>query len=262
MTSNYGWPGAVALNRLAWGGDVLVAPINFLMGFPNFLLRVCALLLELVRARRAARWLLRRHLGFPTKVQAALTARIKADLLALPVDGAEISDPFLRRVAAAAEEPITTYVQTRNVAADITAGTLAAIVGIVAFSQFTPGSISTGAAIAQAFAREQAVAEFVLGETAGRLFYAMFPVQPSPTVIVATLLAVMITIAVVAAFSGFVHDPLQARTGIHRRRLTQLLEAIETATGPAVDKAYRPKDVFFGRVYDFVDWLKGWLSFW
>lgn len=262
VEANYGWPGAVALNRFAWGIDVLVAPINFLMGFPNFLLRVLALLLELMRARRAARWLLRRHLGFRTKVQEALTRRIMEDLLALPISPGEVSDPFIRRVAAAAREPITIYVQTRNVAADITAGTLAAIVGVVAFSQFTPGSISAGAVIARAVAREQAISEFALGEVAGRLFYTMFPVHPSPTVVVVTLLAVTFTIAIVAAFSGFLHDPVQARTGIHGRRLTQLTEAIEAATSPSAAKAYRPKDVFFGRVYDVVDWLKGWLSFW
>lgn len=262
VESNYGWPGAVALNRLAWGIDVLVAPINFLMGFPNFLLRVLALLLDLMRARRAARWLLRRHLGFRTKVQEALTSRIMEDLLALPISTGEVSDPFLRRVAAAAKEPIAIYVQTRDVAADITTGTLAAIVGVFAFCQFTPGSISAGAVIAQAVAREQAISEFALGEMAGRLFYTMFPVHPSPTVIVVTLLAVMVTIAIVAAFSGFLHDPLQARTGIHGRRLTQLTEAIESATSSSAAKAYRPKDVFFGRIYDAVDWLKGWLSIW
>lgn len=262
MESNYDWPGAVALNRLAWGADVLVAPFNFLMGFPNFLLRVLAVALELLRARRAARWLMRHHLGFRTKVQQELTTRILEDLLALPVDPAERSDPFFRCVAAAAEEPITIYVQTRNVAADITTGTLAAFAGAVVFSQFTPGSISAGAAIAQAVGREQAISEFVLGDAAGRLFYTVFPVQPSPIVVVGTLLVVMVTIAVIAAFSGFLHDPLQARTGIHTRRLKQLLAAIEQTTSPPGDRAYRPKDVFFGRLYDFMDWLRGWLSFW
>jgi hypothetical protein len=249
------------LNRLTWGPDILVAPINFLMGFPNFLLRVLALVLELMRARRASRWLLRRHLGFRTKVQEALTTRVMEDLLALPVNPAERSDPFLRCVAVAAEEPIRIYVQTRTVAGDITAGALAAFMGAVVLSQFTPGSISAGTAIAQAVGREQAISEFVLGDAAGRLFYTMFPVQPSP-IVVGTLLVVMVAIAIVAAFSGFLHDPVQARTGIHKRRLSRLLEAIEEATNPSSDKAYRPKDVFFGRVYDFVDWLRGWLSFW
>lgn len=106
VASNYGWPGAVALNRLAWGPDILVAPINVLMGFPNFLLRVLALVLEPMHARRASRWLLRRHLGFRTMVQEALTTRVMEDLLALTVNPAERSDPFLRCVAVAAEEPI------------------------------------------------------------------------------------------------------------------------------------------------------------
>jgi hypothetical protein len=262
VASNYGWAGAVALNRLAWGPDILVAPINFLMGFPNFLLRVLALVLELMRARRASRWLLRRHLGFRTKVQEALTTRVMEDLLALPVNPAERSDPFLRCVAVAAEEPIRIYVQTRTVVGDITAGALAAFMGAVVLSQFTPGSIAAGTAIAQAVGREQAISEFVLSDAAGRLFYTMFPVQPSPIVVVGTLLVVMVAIAVVAAFSGLLHDPVQAHTGIHKRRLSRLLEAIEETTNPSSDKAYRPKDVFFGRVYDFVDWLRGWLSFW
>ena len=80
--------------------------------------------------------------------------------------------------------------------------------------------------------------------------------------VVVTLLVVTVTIAIVAAFSGFLHDPLQARSGIHARRLTQLTEAIEAATSPSAAKAYRPKDIFFGQIYDAVDSLKGWLSFW
>ena len=74
--ANYSWPGVVSLNRLAWGTDVLVAPFNFLMGFPNFVLRVLAVALEFFGARKAAQWLLRSHLGLPTMVQKTLTATL------------------------------------------------------------------------------------------------------------------------------------------------------------------------------------------
>lgn len=60
--------------------------------------------------------------------------------------------------------------QTRTVAGDITAGALAAFMGAVVLSQFTPGSIAAGTAIAQAVGREQAISEFVLGDPARRLF--------------------------------------------------------------------------------------------
>lgn len=246
VASNYGWPGAISLNRQAWGTDILIAPVNFLMGFPNFLLRILALLLELMRAHRAARWLVRRHLGFQTKVQRTLTIRIMGDLLALPTNLGEDSDPLLRRIAAAAKEPIAIYVQTRNVAADITAGTIAAVVGLVVFSQFTPGSISAGAALARAVAREQAISDFWLGDTVGQMFYAIVPVQPPLTVIVATLVVVMATIAIVSAFAGFVHDPMQAQFGIHRRRLIHLLAAIEAATRPTPSRPTDQKTSFLG----------------
>lgn len=259
--ANYSWPGAISLNRLAWGADVLVAPFNFVMGFPNFVLTVLAVFLDFFDARKAAQWLLRTHLGLPTTVQKTLTAKLMADLLDLPVNCEDATDRSRQIVAFAAREPVRIYVQTRNVAADITAGTLAAVMGVVFFNQFTPGSISAGSAIAHVIAREQAVSEFVLGEAFGRLYYAVFPVNPSLTVVVAALLLVMVTIAAVAALSGIIHDPIQALTGIHRRRLNQLLDAIEESINQSIGKGYRPKDTFFGRVYDLVDWLKGMLSF-
>lgn len=79
--------------------------------------------------------------------------------------------------------------------------------------------------------------------------------------VVAVLLVVMTTLAVAAAFSGVLHDPIQTVTGIHRRRLNQLLDAIEASVNQSVGKGYRPKDPFFGRVYDLVDWLKALVSF-
>lgn len=258
---NYSWPGAISLNRRAWGVDVFVAPFNFVMGFPNFVLRVLAVFLDFFGARKAAQWLLRSHLGLPTTVQKTLTAKLMADLLDLPINPEDATDRSRHLVAFAAREPVRIYVQTRNVAADITAGTLAAVAGAVFFNQLTPGSISAGSAIAHAVAREQAVSGFALGEVCGRLFYAVFPVSPSLTVVVVALLLVMATIAVVAAFSGIIHDPIQTLTGIHRRRLSQLLDAIEESVNQSMGRGYRPKDTFFGRIYDLVDWIKGLLSF-
>ena len=259
--ANYSWPGAVSLNRLAWGSDVFVAPFNFVMGFPNFVLTMLAVLLDFFGARKAARWLLRSHLGVPTTVQKTVTAKLMADLLDLPINPEDATDPFRHRVALAAREPVRIYVQTRNVAADITAGTLAAVTGIVFFNQFTPGSISAGSAVAHVVSREQAVSEFALGEVVGRAYYALFPVSPSLTVVVVAMLLVMATIAAVAAFSGMIHDPIQTLTGLHRRRLNRLVDAIEASVTQSIGKGYRPKDTFFGRVYDLVDWIKGLLSF-
>jgi hypothetical protein len=261
VATHYSGRGAIGLNRRAFGTDVLVAPVNFLMGFPNFVLRIVAGLLDVFGARKAAKWLARSHLGLPTAVQKTLAARLMTELLDLPQDPEETSDPVRRLLSAAAREPVGIYVQTRNVAADITAGTLAALLGLVFLHQFTPGSISAGSAVAKVVAREQAVSQFVLGETLGRLYYTLFPVSPSLTLIVLALLPIMAAIAAVAAFAGMIHDPVQSAAGIHRRRLSRMVDAIEELASECGGKGYRPKDTFFGRVYDLMDWIKGVLSF-
>lgn len=260
VAANLAWPAAVALNRVALGRDILVAPFNFLMGMPNFVLRLLAGVTGLLRARTLSRRLLRWHLGLPTEVQRVLGERLVTQLLDLPqaVDGT--CDPVRLRVAAAAAEPVRIYLQTRNVAADITAGTLVALCGLLLFSQFTPGSISAGATVAQVVADQAAVSDFVFGDVLGRLYYTVFPVEPSLLLRVAILLLVMTVVAIVAAFSGLVHDPVQVWTGIHGRRLDRLLDVIEaTATRPDA-AVYRPGDVFAGRVYDLIDWVKGLFS--
>jgi uncharacterized membrane protein len=186
---------------------------------------------------------------------------LMTDLLDLSENTGDENEPVRERLAGAAREPVRIYVQTRNVAADITAGTLAALIGLVLLHQFTPGSISAGSALAHVVAKEQAVSEFAFGEILGRLYYAVFPVSPSLTIIVLALLLVMVVIAVVAALSGIIHDPIQTAAGIHRRRLNRMLDAIEASAIEPQAKGYRPKDTFFGRVYDLIDWFKGLLSF-
>jgi hypothetical protein len=257
----YSLQGAYKLNRLAMGRDILIAPFNFLMGFPNFLLRLIAVLLEMSGAHRLAQRLLKIHLGFSTSVQQALTAYLWSDFFIFSRYPEDIDKGLEQLVYQAAREPLQIYVQTRNVAADITAGTLAAILGLTLLNQFTPGSISAGTAIAHLVAREQAASEFFLGETVGRFYYTVFPVSPPIAIVLATVLVVMVTIALVAAFSGMIHDPIQKLTGIHQRRLHQLLNAIEKNATQSLTKGYRPKDTFVGRIYDFIDWIKALLSF-
>ncbi len=260
INTNYAWPGAIALNRRALGTDILAAPFNFLMGFPNFLLQTLAVVLGLLGARRAASLFARSHLGLSTSVQRTLSSRLMTQLLQLSTDAEKPGDRLCRRIHSAAQEPVRIYVQTRNVAADITAGTLAAVMGLLLLHQFTPGSLSVSAVLANLAAKQQAVSAFPFGETLGQLYYAVVPVSPSVATLGFVLLTVMAIIAVVAALSGFIHDPVQTVTGIHRRRLNRMLDAIMQSASDEEAKGYRPKDTFFGRVYDIIDWIKGLMS--
>ncbi len=260
IDSHYSVRGAFRLNRRAWGRDVLVAPFNFLMAIPNFILAIISVVLDLVGARRPARWLHAHHLGLRTAVQQKLESELMHCLLELPAAPGP-ADAAVRELARqAAREPLAIYLRTRDIAGEITAGLLAAVVGLTFFSQFTPGSISAGTVFAQAFAREQAVSNFLLGDFLGGLYYDLFPVQPSLTVVLLSILVVILTLAVVSAFAGILHDPVQRWLGIHQRRLHGLLDAIEAAMrNPRDERGYRPRDTFYGRIQDLLDWVRGLL---
>ena len=249
--------GAWALNTGALGRDLLIAPLNFLLGLPNFLIQLLAALLTLCKARRAGRWLATVHLGMSTSVHTALRNRLMNELLAATPGSSEEVQALM---AECARQPVTTYINTRNVAADLTVGTLLAIVGLIWLQQFTPGSFSAGTVFAEYLAREQAIAAFPLGDLVGRAFYTFIPVSVSWPMLIMVILLLMAVLAVLATFAGILHDPIQAATGIHRRRLGRMLDAIEVAAIRRQASDYRPADTFVGRIYDFVDWIKALIS--
>jgi hypothetical protein len=59
------------------------------------------------------------------------------------------------------------------------------------------------------------------------IWYSVFLVPASPGLIAAANGTAMAVGAVVAAYSGILPIPLQRRLGLHRRRLLQLIDALE-----------------------------------
>jgi hypothetical protein len=72
VEAHFSLRGTISLHRHALGWGLLIAPVNFLLGIPNFLLRLLALTLGLLRMQRASSALWRMHLGFTTSVQRTL----------------------------------------------------------------------------------------------------------------------------------------------------------------------------------------------
>ena len=255
VQANYGLRGAVRLNRRALGKDIVIAPFNFFMGLPNFLFKLLALLCSWVRLQRLSRWLSGIHIGLKTSVQKRLGEQLESELFLLQEQG---QGNAWKKVIS---EPLETYLQTRNVAADITAGTLGAVIGLMTFDQFTPGSISAGSVMSDWAAKEHAVSQFLFGETLGSVWYGVFPVSAPWWLVMTVFALVMLVVAVASAFAGFIHDPIQTWTGVHHRRLNKLLDAIEEQAQAAEDSTgYQPKDTFVGRIYDVIDWIKGAIS--
>jgi hypothetical protein len=260
VDAHFSLRGTISLHRHALGWDLLIAPVNFLLGLPNFLLRLLALVLGLLRMQRASSALWRMNLGFTTSVQRTLRKHLEDDLLALPALDNTEKQSCARRISFAAEDALQNYLHARNAVADLTAGTIALLVGFVVFQQFTPGSVSAAAAIAQAAEKHAAIQDFMLGDTLGTLYYTAFPPQITGVTLLTTYLFVGAVIAFLTAFAGLLHDPLQSALGIHRRRLHRLLHVIEAKATASTGGDYRPRSFFMARIYDLVDWVKGWLS--
>lgn len=248
---HFAWPGNLNLNSTALGKDILVAPVNVIFGLPNLCFHLFALLFEALGWRALSVSTSKAKIALPTQVQAQLYQLVEKELLQLSPDH---QSPFI-------QDQLKTYVQTRNSASDITASTIAGFTGLFVFSQFTPGSVSTGTAIAEVLAQHNAASNFIFGSTLGELYYSVFPANPSASEIATSIVLTMIALAFAAAFSGLIHDPIQHRLGIHKRRLNKLIDTLEEGVDDIDHKGFRPKDAFFSRIYDLLDVAKGIFKF-
>ena len=70
------------------------------------------------------------------------------------------------------------------------------------------------------------------------------------------MIVVAALMAVVAAFSGLVTDPLQARLGLHQARLRRWLRTFRRLVDGTADAAYRPWDPYLARLVDVADVFK------
>lgn len=283
VARNFGLRGSLALHRHAVGWDLLRAPANLLLAVPVLAARTGA------RAARrgglgglAGR--LERHPSFlRTAVAQELEWRLFAEFLELPyarpdrrsetdalaraiLADAELAaalQAMLRSIGRRADDPqfrawltdsLQTYVDSRAAAAELTNALLSVGVGALLAKQWTPGALTLGPVLANMVAQQMAIASFPLGAWAGGLWYGLFPAAAAPAA-VATASAVggvLVLGAAATAFSGVVADPLQARFGLHQRRLRRFVDALESRLlEERGDFALR--DHYLARLFDLID---------
>ena len=280
---NFALRGALRLHRKAAGWDLLRAPANLMLAVPHLGLKVAAAGSRTMRLQRTARWLDRRHLYLTSAVTREVEWRLFTELLELPYAQSDrvfhrdaLAEEILRdpRVDAAlgtalaaigrrADEPgfrqwlteaMATYAGTRVAAGDLASALITAGVGALTFKQLTPGMISLGPAVAQALAQHLAVAGFPLGAGLGGLWYGAMPAAAPLAAVVGVTGGMMAAVAMFAAFSGVVTDPLQRRLGVHRRRLHRLVDSLggELSTGRS---HFVVRDHYVARLVDLLDVL-------
>ncbi|MGB5864394.1 MAG: DUF6635 family protein [Sulfitobacter sp.] len=271
--------GSLLLHRHAVGGDILRAPVNVMLSPLLVLTRILAALCGILRLRRAARWLRGRRVVLRTRVAAHIEAAVVADLLGVRLPhGTSLDSAGLSREILAAPQfrsifrnkenvegitgvsvQITTalaeYSGARSAVADITNALLALVIGGLVFHAVTPGMISMAPTLANALALETAVANFPLGQTAGAMWYGVFPAATSAWLLAANVAGLLMLGSVLGAFAGIVADPIQTHLGIHRRRLLRLVDAIEDNLVGTGTKHYTAREHFYARFVDVWDAL-------
>src|SRR3546814_12872309 len=88
------------------------------------------------------------------------------------------------------------------------------------------------------------------------LWYCGFPATAGPLWVAGVTGGLLMTAASVAAFAGILTDPVQRRLGIHRRRLSKLLAAIEQELTDEGPMSLTLRDHYAARLLDLFDILR------
>lgn len=276
---------ALRLNRKAAGMDLLKGPANVLWSLPYTLSRVSSGALRRAGEKRLSSYLDRLPAGFRTDVQREVTWLIYTDLLELPYRQGErrsdkdallehilgepelaewmeqrlseisrkSTDPGFRK---ALERQLSEYASSRTSTAELAGAVLTLASSFVALKEAAPGGLAGGTLAANAIAQHVAISQFWLGSTLGSWYYGLFPASASAGLLLASIGTVMASLALVTSFAGILTDPLQARLGIHQRRLRKLVESVEEALTGSGEGRLDLKDQYVARVFDILDLLK------
>lgn len=282
IQQHFGFPGALRTNRAAFGWDLLRAPLN-LMWAPFYAL-VCLAKFFALRSAHSHpvfKWLNKMPAGLTTQVQRDISILLERDLLALNNAKCSLEQCIVQALKDTIQdqgirleqyenansdlqtivrEALAQYRVTRTATADISNSLSCVLLGAFAFKKFTPGGIGIAMVLASMWAQERAIRHFMFGALPGKIYYTWFPPEPSYALIALFTGAIMLIMASIAALAGFIADPVQALTGIHARRLRNMLNHIERDFSSQNIGGYRPKEQFVARMMDLFDILKSSLQ--
>jgi hypothetical protein len=282
---HFSWQGARRLHKRALGWDIAKAPVNLALTAPNFALRLGSLALRRMKREGLATRLDKINLNLDTDVGREIEWLLITDLLELPYAQGNrqstqdaladtiLSDPrieiYLRSqfaiLDAAAADPafrtraadlIGSYVGARGATADIATSVFSLAAGAATLKQFTPGVVSLGPALAGVLAQKMAIAGFPLGAGIGGAWYGIFPAAAGPVLTLGLTGGLAAVASTLAAFSGMVVDPIMAGTGLHRRRLTSMLTALEQEVMGGDTASLPLTDHYLARLADLLDLVR------
>ncbi len=280
----FSFSGAVKINRKAFGKDLIKAPLNIAWALPYMAIQVTSLLLKKVGFKKIDKLMQKVPAGLKTSVQEEINFLIFTQLLELPngkgrggnvtdallaeiLDQPEVKSLFEDQLAlimsqsqqegfrASLEKRLKEYSLSRNAVSEL-AGNIITLATGAGMGKMTPGGISFGSVLAATIAQQSAISGFFMGPALGGLYYGIFPASASMGLAVASTSAVLATMAIFSAFSGILTDPIQARLGIHEKRLNRLIDSLENTLMDKGDSDLKLRGKYLARVFDLLDLLK------
>jgi hypothetical protein len=277
--------GAVKINRKALGKDLIKAPVNLAWALPYTAIQVTSVLLKKIGLKKIDKLIEKVPTGLKTSVQEEINRLIYVELLELPYkkdNGKDVNDALLAEILdqpeikclfqdqlaliltqsqqegfkKSLEKRLKEYSLSRTAISELAGNIIALATGVGMMGKMTPGGISFGTVLAATIAQQSAISSFFLGPTIGGLYYGMFPASASMGLAMASTSAVLATLAILSAFSGVITDPIQARLGIHEKRLNRLLDSLEKTLMDMGDSDLKIREQYLARVFDLLDLLK------
>jgi hypothetical protein len=277
--------GALKLHRKALGRDLYRVPLNIAWAVPYLIMRISGGIMYRTGMKRAANVLDQIPVGFKTNIQREVEWLLHTELLELPYEqdrrrsnkdllltsileqemiSKEIQDA-LRKIGRKAADPdfkkalekkMGAYATSRTAVSELTGSLLMLASGYLTFQKTTPGVISGGSAVAAFIANYLAISNFWLGSFMGSIYYSLFPATPSFALIAASTGSLMAGMAIVSTFAGIIADPLQAKLGIHQKRLVKLISALAKELKGETKSDYKLREIYLARIFDFLDILR------
>ena len=62
--------------------------------------------------------------------------------------------------------------------------------------------------------------------------------------------------AIITSFTGIITDPIQAKLGLHQKRLNKFVNSLEKELKGIGDSKFEIKDQYLARVFDILDMVK------
>lgn len=272
---HYSLRGSLQLHRHALGWDIIRTPLNILWSVLCLAVSLPGWIGATLGWPTLQQLAKRLPTGLNTNVDRKLHQLIRSELLQLPstdapievalwhtvLNDVELSELLQQRVESKPIAPqklqatLEEYAATRAGTADFANTLLMALTSKLALGQALFGALSAGAMLASAIATHWAVSQFWLGETLGQLYYRLLPISPPIALTLGVTVLFVLLLAMTAIGMGIVSDPLQARLGLHQRRLHKVLDAIEVNLLNPHASGLRLHEKYAGRSFDLLDML-------